>query len=105
MLREALNWWPVVAFFLIVIVVVFRPREPQGANESMSFNRQYGKYRVKYPEGYYSQPFCKDVAEDYAKMFNGVVVPVTEYRSMKEVRDAKDAEGSEADTSTGRPSN
>lgn len=68
-----------------------------GRNESMNFNRQYGKWRVRYPEGYYSQPFCRDVADDYAEMFNGVVVPASEYKTVKEVNDAKALEYAEAD--------
>ncbi len=89
MLKEFLNWLPVVAFFIIALFILLRPREPKGRNAGLSFNLRYGKYRVRYPEGYYSQPFCKDMAEDYAEMFNGVVVPVTEYKTVKEVNDAK----------------
>lgn len=82
----------VLTFVGAVVWVTVRPHEPSGRDESFSFNAVYGKFRVRYPEGYYSQCFCKDLAEDYAEMFGGTVVPSTEYKTVKEVQDAKAAQ-------------
>ena len=41
---------------------------------SIENHRIYGKFRVLYPDGKFSQPFSKLVAEDYAKIFGGEVV-------------------------------
>jgi hypothetical protein len=45
-----------------------------GRNRSLDYNRLHGQYRVVYHDGKRSQPFCRDVANDYARMFGGKVV-------------------------------
>ena len=47
-----------------------------GHGRSMDFNRQYGKFQVKYPDGLVSQRFCWDVAKTYRKLFGGVILHV-----------------------------
>lgn len=48
--------------------------ETSGQGRSMDFNRRHGRYYVKYPDGSKSQPFCLDVARDYADIFGGIVL-------------------------------
>lgn len=64
-----------LAVFLILGVLILSARDIMcsGRFRSMNDNRLYGKYRVRYENGKVSQPFFKDVAEDYAKMFKGTV--------------------------------
>ncbi len=47
--------------------------EPSGRGRSMNFNHGVGRYRVAWSDGNVSLPMCKDVAEDYAKLFGGTV--------------------------------
>lgn len=42
-----------------------------GRGQGLDYNRFNGKFRVQYPEGEHSQPFCWDVAKDYASLFHG----------------------------------
>lgn len=42
--------------------------------ESLDKNRMFGKFRVLYPDGKKSQPFCWRVANDYKKIFGGKVI-------------------------------
>jgi hypothetical protein len=43
---------------------------------SLDYNRQYGKYRVKYPDGVISMKFCGDVAAAYQRMFGGEIMKI-----------------------------
>lgn len=49
---------------------------PSGRNRSLDDNRFHGHWRVVYPDGKCSQPFFRDVAEDYQKMFGGKIKPI-----------------------------
>lgn len=42
--------------------------------ESLDSNRLYGKFRVVYPDGKRSQPFCWETAQTYASIFGGKVI-------------------------------
>lgn len=48
--------------------------EPSGQDRSRDFNRQHGKWQVKYRDGQLSEPMCRDVAENYAAIFGGTVM-------------------------------
>ena len=47
-----------------------------GRGRSMDYNRMYGKFRVVYPDGLVSQPFCYDVARSYRNIFKGKIISV-----------------------------
>ena len=47
----------------------------KGRDKSIEHNRIHGEYRVMYPDGLISQPMCRDVAEDYVKIYGGKVIP------------------------------
>jgi hypothetical protein len=49
-----------------------------GRGRSMDYNRVYGKFQVRYPDGLLSQRFCHDVAKSYQKIFGGTVISVRE---------------------------
>lgn len=44
-----------------------------GRDASLAYNRLHGKHQVRYADGKLSQPFCYDVACDYASIFGGTV--------------------------------
>ena len=50
--------------------------EPKGADRSIDFNRTNGRWRVHYPDGAVSQPFCLDVARGYRDIFGGKIVRI-----------------------------
>lgn len=67
-----------IALIAVLMVLFCWPREPSGRERSLDFNARYGRYRVLYPDGRRSQPLCKDVAEEYAELFKGTVIPADE---------------------------
>ena len=67
-----------VAFALLMIAAfIFCARwdHNDGSDHNMDWHRRYGQWQVRYPDGKLSQPFTRKVAEEYAEMFDGVVVP------------------------------
>jgi hypothetical protein len=69
----------ILALFCIggpmLILVVASFSEPSGRNCSRDHNAIHGRWRVRYNDGKLSEPMCKDVAEDYASIFGGTVIP------------------------------
>lgn len=71
-----------VALAVLLLVMWLAKRivyGPSGADASRYYNRRVGRWRVRYSDGQYSEPMCYDVAQDYAEIFGGVVVPKSEY--------------------------
>ncbi len=85
--------WPyspliIPALFIVLAWLFCRDREGHehrdnspGLDNSMDWHRRNGSWRVMYtdtimPNGKYgvSQPFSREVANDYTKMFGGVVI-------------------------------
>ncbi len=62
----------VILAILIFLCFCGPNSEPTG---SLNTHRMYGQHRVLYEDGQLSQPFSLQVARDYAKMFNGKIVP------------------------------
>lgn len=65
---------------VIVLVIIFAillfggtPERPED-DASLSYQRLHGDYKVRYPDGNYSQPFLRKTAYDYASMFGGKVI-------------------------------
>lgn len=44
------------------------------SDKSIDWHRIHGTRRVLYPDGQLSQSFSKDVAKEYAEIFNGKIV-------------------------------
>ncbi len=60
-LRKVKRFWYIISF--------------NGTSEdSLDTHRLRGKFKVKYPDGKYSQNFSYQIAKDYAEMFGGVVI-------------------------------
>ncbi len=53
---------------------------------SIADHRIYGKFRVLYPDGKFSQPFGFWTARDYADIFGGTVVGRNDVKEIKTLR-------------------
>jgi len=88
-LLNLLFWSPVILLALFTAARLFsrsgegyeRRDDSPGLDRSMDWHRRNGSWRVMYtdtimPSGRYavSQPMSREVAEDYAKHFHGVVI-------------------------------
>jgi hypothetical protein len=65
-----------VAIGAVALAFKLSPSAKQDeAEHLMGWHQTYGEWRVRYPDGKISQPFSRQVAEDYAEMFGGEVIP------------------------------
>lgn len=63
-----------VAFLLLfVATIVVLCWHDDGRGHSMDWHRRNGTHRVIYSDGQRSQPMSRQVAKDYASMFDGRV--------------------------------
>lgn len=62
--------------FLVIVAAFFLAGSPRTSEDvCIATHRAEGRYRVLYNDGFLSQPFMRQTARDYAKMFGGRVVP------------------------------
>lgn len=66
-------WIGVVAIIVLILLFGGAPERPED-DASLSYQRLHGDYKVRYPDGNYSQPFLRKTAYDYASMFGGKVI-------------------------------
>lgn len=68
--------WMIPAVFvgIFVIAMLIAGAGPE-EEHTLGWHRRNGEWRVLYPDGQRSQPFSRKVAEDYAEMFGGKVIP------------------------------
>jgi hypothetical protein len=61
---------------VIVFSLFSEPDSDADNSEHLTgWHHAYGKWRVRYPDGKISQPFNRQVAEDYKEMFGGEIIP------------------------------
>ena len=61
---------------LFAVGFIFCARIEYGDGEhNLDWHRRKGQWQVRYSDGRLSQPFTRKVAEEYAEMFDGVVIP------------------------------
>jgi hypothetical protein len=80
--RALLECLGVTLLLGVCVLTLCRFNKDAGLDRNMDWHRINGKYRVEYPDidprtgkNQISQPMTKAVAQDYAAMFNGRVVP------------------------------
>jgi hypothetical protein len=59
----------------LILLCLFPGPETDNDEHSVGWHRGHGRFRVQYPDGKISQPFTRKVAEDYAEIFGGKVIP------------------------------
>ena len=65
----------IVALLLWGAVSLCRKEFGGDEDHNLAWHRAHGQWRVRYHDGQLSQPFTRKVAEEYADMFDGVVIP------------------------------
>lgn len=43
------------------------------SDKALYWHRAHGRWRVRYPDGYVSQPFTRDTAKTYQSLFGGTI--------------------------------
>lgn len=70
----------VVALGLLISAFVGKP---SGRNRSVLWHDMNGEWRVRYPDGRFSQRFTRAVADDYRQIFGGEVVEAKAFEDEK----------------------